>query len=125
MLKLSKGVPTLPAKSVTESIVYYREKLGFELDWDDESLGFDHTMFAALSRDDCQLCLSEHKRDGTPPVTMWCFVTDAVALYRDFEQRGAKLGDEPKVEPWGELCFEVVDPDGNRLSFAERLKKDG
>jgi catechol 2,3-dioxygenase-like lactoylglutathione lyase family enzyme len=122
MIRLGKGVPTLPCRSVPRSIAYYREKLGFELDWDDAELGFDHTMFAALSRDDCQLCLSEHEHDGSPPVTMWCFVSDAEALYRDFGARGAELGDPPKLEPWGEICFEVEDLDGNRLSFAQKPK---
>jgi uncharacterized glyoxalase superfamily protein PhnB len=46
-------------------------------------------------------------------------VRDADALYADVRNKGANVQGEPVSHPWGLREFRVLDPDGNRLSFAQ------
>jgi uncharacterized glyoxalase superfamily protein PhnB len=45
------------------------------------------------------------------------FVTDVDALYQELKSRGVRILHEPKDYPYGMRDFDVLDLDGNQLTF--------
>ncbi len=47
------------------------------------------------------------------------YVVDADALHEELVTKGAHVQGPPISHPWGLREFRVLDPEGNRLSFAQ------
>jgi uncharacterized glyoxalase superfamily protein PhnB len=47
------------------------------------------------------------------------YVENADALYAELRDKHANLQGEPVSHPWGLRDFHVVDPEGNRITFAQ------
>jgi len=111
---LTSAVPALFAQDVAQAIEFYREKLGFTLD-------FQHgepISFAGVARDAVRIYLSHCEDRHLAENTMcWIFVENIEALAEEFLRRGApgKL----ETQPWGLREFVVIDPAGNCVHFAE------
>lgn len=45
-------------------------------------------------------------------------VSDADALFEEFQLAGARFHQKPRTEPWGSRTFIVLDPDENLILFA-------
>ena len=56
------------------------------------------------------------------PVTMWLYVKDCDAAYRQAIDAGAKSAMEPADMFWGDRCSGVTDPFGYAWSFATHQK---
>jgi len=50
------------------------------------------------------------------------YVSDADALYAEFTGKGAYTLGPPVSRPWGLRDFRVIDPEGNRLTFAQTFE---
>jgi catechol 2,3-dioxygenase-like lactoylglutathione lyase family enzyme len=98
--------PVLRVSSVSASIDYYVEKLGFKLDW---KQGF----FASVSRGRCCLFLSQGDQ-GNPGSWVWIGVEDAEALFDEYSASGAKIRHPLTNYPWA-LEMQAEDLDGNIL----------
>ncbi len=120
---IGKCVPNLRVANVDASLAFYVDRLGFTMDWDDAGVGFDERMYASISRDDCQICLSAHAGDGSTGASVWAYVKDVRALHADLVERGATPDHEPREEPWGETSFSLRDPDGNKICFTQPAEK--
>ena len=103
--------PILYVSSIQSSIAYYRDKLGFKLDWIDEG------DFASVTRGGAQLFMCE-KCQGHPGSWTWVTTRDVDALHADLKKRGAKIESPPENKRWGVREMLVADPDGNVLRFA-------
>jgi uncharacterized glyoxalase superfamily protein PhnB len=57
------------------------------------------------------------------PVTMWLYVTDCDAAFRQATGAGAKGTYEPSDMFWGDRCAGVIDPYGYMWTFATRQKE--
>src|SRR5688572_7185134 len=91
---------------------YYRDALGFKVDWD---YGEPPT-FGSVSRGHgviflCQGC------QGTPGVWAMMFVPDVDKLHEELRRREAKIRMPPTDMPWGLREMHVADLDGNVLRF--------
>jgi len=103
-------VPILPAKDAAASVEWYRQ-YGFELD-------FEHRFephlpaYVGIKRDDAEIHLSEHIGDAPGPglLYIWVDAVDPLAAIT-----GATVGSMSWARD-----FEIADPHGNRLRFAER-----
>jgi hypothetical protein len=70
-------------------------------------------------REGVHLVLSSFAGDGPPgSARAQVFIADAAGVQREFREAGVTCG-ELADETWGHLEFNVVDPDGNRLNFAQ------
>jgi uncharacterized glyoxalase superfamily protein PhnB len=49
-------------------------------------------------------------------------VEDADALYEELQAKGAKLDGPPVSHPWGLRDFRAIDPEGNRITFAQTFE---
>lgn len=96
---------------------FYVDGLGFTVDWEHRfEPGFP--VFAQLTRDGLSLFLSEHAGDCQVGGAAYFVVDDVDALYQEIQTRGVKCAEPPQDAPWQRREMLLVDPDGNRLRFA-------
>jgi catechol 2,3-dioxygenase-like lactoylglutathione lyase family enzyme len=118
---LNSVVPILFVRDVPTSANYFRDKLGFAIDF----LYGDPPFYGAVSRD--KVCI--HFRCVHQPnfaelaareaslILASIEVPDVHALFKELEDRGAVIAQAPTRHPWGGTDFHVRDPDGNVISF--------
>ena len=109
--------PQLRMTNWTRTHAFYTEGLGFEVDWEHRfEPGFP--VFTQLTRDGLSLFLSEHAGDCQVGGAAYFVVDDVDALFRNIRSRGVTPAEPPSDTPWGTREMTVLDPDGNRLRFA-------
>ncbi|HYZ08221.1 MAG TPA: VOC family protein [Pseudonocardiaceae bacterium] len=52
-------------------------------------------------------------------VALWVQVRDLAATHRELAERGVRVLQEPRAEPWGLLEMWIADPDGVRIAVVE------
>jgi len=109
------AVPEIPVRKINDAVLYYRECLGFTLDWGDEELGL-----AGISRGNCRMFLANQEfRKGygnSGPVLIWLNLNskdEVNELYGAWTANRAKLISAPESKPWRLHEFTAADPDGN------------
>ena len=115
-------VPQFLVDDLDRAIAYYRDKLGFELDFVYESF------YASVTRDGFAIHLKcapksaadrEH-RQHNQHLDAYVAVCGVRGLFSEFTTRGAQVLEPLSERPWGCVDFYVADPDGNILCFSER-----
>jgi uncharacterized glyoxalase superfamily protein PhnB len=119
--RFRKAVPALPVEDCVAAIRYYCDALGFRKDFDDAVLGRDVTLFAGVSRDECELTLNQHESQSYTMI-VGCEVDDADRLFEEYRARGVRVLLPPQDEPWGERHMAVADLDGHELHFSSKLR---
>jgi uncharacterized glyoxalase superfamily protein PhnB len=115
MSEFPGAVPEIPVSDLNDAMLYYKDSLGFTLDWGDQELGL-----AGISRGNCRIFLANRefrkKYGNVGPILTWLNLDskDAVdALHRAWTVSKAKLMSPPESKPWGLHEFMVADLDGN------------
>jgi catechol 2,3-dioxygenase-like lactoylglutathione lyase family enzyme len=115
--ELPGAVPEIPVSDVVAATEYYRDKLGFNVDWLEEDIAL-----AGISRDHCRLFLAGPSfRDAcgnVSPVLIWLNLhskDEVDDLHRAWCSTEAILLSDPESKPWGLHEFTAADPDGNRF----------
>lgn len=111
--ELSCPRPILSVRTLKASQTYYRDVLGFKLDWEH---GRPPT-FASVSRGHGVLFMCEGCQ-GKPGAWVMIFAKDVDGLHREFGPRKAIIRMPPTNMPWGLREMHVADPDGNVIRFA-------
>lgn len=106
--------PILSVASITASLAYYADALGFGLQWRDGDFACVRRGEAAL-----MLCQGDQGHAGT-----WVYLgaSDADALHDELRARGALIRHPPTNYPWGSRELHVTDPDGHVLRFGAELR---
>jgi catechol 2,3-dioxygenase-like lactoylglutathione lyase family enzyme len=110
-----RGATVFVVRDITKSIEHYRDALGF-------SVTFQYgnpTFYACLCRDEVALhLLAAHETKRLPGNGGICvFVKDVDRVHADLTSRGANVIKAPQNYDYGMRDFDVVDPDGNHLTF--------
>lgn len=112
---LPPAVPEIPVADLAAAASYYRDCMGFTVDWLDVDLGL-----GGISRNDCRLFLAGPQfragRDNVAPVVTWLNMSstaDVDALHRGWQAAGAIVLSPPESKPWGLHEFTAADRDGN------------
>ncbi|HKR25379.1 MAG TPA: VOC family protein [Allosphingosinicella sp.] len=99
------------------ALAYYRDRLGFTLDWSDEALGL-----AGLSRGEARLFMSDAGyRSGlgnAAPVVLWLNLSgraEVDALYEEWKAAAVAIAAAPAAKPYRLYEFFARDLDGNVL----------
>ncbi len=111
----------LVVDDIVASIVHYRDALGFE-----PSFEFGEPVFyAGFCRDAVAVDLiSSSKTQRSSGNGAVCIEVDDVdAIHVELARRGAKILGAPMDSSYGMRDFNVVDPDGNQLTFGMALAK--
>jgi uncharacterized glyoxalase superfamily protein PhnB len=118
---LKSIVPILFVRDVSVSAAFFKEKLGFEIDF----LYGAPPFYGSVSRS--EVCL--HLRCVHEPnfaelaarevslILATVEVSDVQGLFEEFRERGIEFAQMPAKQPWGGTDFLVRDPDGNVVSF--------
>ena len=108
-------LPEFPLSDVPAGVAYYQEVLGFHINFARDNLG-------VMDRDDVTLVLIQRtdKHHGIGSCT--AYVRDADALHAELLGRGANVQGEPVSHPWGLRTFQVLDLEGNRITFAQTFE---
>ena len=111
-------VDDLPA-----AMAYYRERLGFEIEFCYESF------YAGVSRDGIMIHLKcapktvsdlAHRREQEH-LDAYISLSGVAALYEELRLRGARISRPLEQRPWSCLDFYVEDLDGYTLCFSEAI----
>ena len=115
--KLPGAVPEIPVSDVVAAAEYYREKLGFSIDWLDPGIAL-----AGVSRDQCRLFLAgpafRAQSGNVGPVVTWLNLdgkAEVDDLHRAWRSTRATVLADPDSKPWGLHEFTAADLDGNRF----------
>jgi predicted enzyme related to lactoylglutathione lyase len=113
--QLRKIMPEIPLNDVAAGIAYYRDLLGFSINYAQHDLG-------VMDRDSVRLLLITRTKEHTGIGSCCVYIKDADALYEELLAKGANIPVPPVSQPWGLREFHVLDPEGNRISFAQTFE---
>ena len=113
--ELPAPVPEIPVRDVAAAAAYYKNNLGFTVDWDERELGL-----TGISKDNCRLFLANQQfrsqNGNAPPILIWLNLgskAEVDELYRAWSTSNAKLMSPPESKSWGLHEFTAADLDGN------------
>ena len=108
-------VPILPVRNLRESITFFTERLGFQLDWGDAT-----STVCSVSRDGKPIMLRESSGNFAP-AWVWIGLEDD-SLFWELKDRGVEVLQPPKNHSWAyEMKFRDID--GNVLWLGTESKK--
>jgi uncharacterized glyoxalase superfamily protein PhnB len=120
---MKSAVPVFFVRDVARAAAFYRETLGFAVDF----LYGAPPFYGSVSRGDARLhlrCVHEPnfaalaaREDALILATIE--VDDLKALFDEFAGRGADLPQKVTTQAWGGTDFHARDPDGNVISFVQ------
>ena len=112
---LTDAATVLAVRDIVSSVAYYRDALGFDVTF---QYG-EPTYYACLCRDDVSLHLLVPRQGKRLPGQggVAIFVKDVDALHAELAARGATILQPPEDRAYGMRDFDVVDADGNNLTF--------
>ena len=119
--KLKGAVPILHVTDVTRTAHFFRDKLGFSIDF----LHGHPPFYGAVERDKAKIHLRHVHEPVVDPkmrreaglLAIYIDVENVRGLYEEFLVSGAPMEGKLHKEPWGASTFIIVDPDGNWISF--------
>ncbi len=121
--KLFGMQPVLAVHDVQETLQFYRDKFGFEIDF----VEGDPPVHARVVADPDYSAPTVHIRfvpltssgsAESATVELWIHVATGIDdLYNQFMSRGVKSLSAPEQKPWGLRMFSVEDCNGFRLHF--------
>lgn len=114
-------MPILFVRDVTAAAGYYRDRLGFAVDF----LHGAPPFYGAVSRGGACLHLRFVRAPGFAAmaarevslILATIEVSDVRALFTEFGERGVEFAQAPTRQDWGGTDFHIRDPDGNVISF--------
>ena len=109
--------------NILESVAYYRDALGFKVTFEYGA----PTFYACLCRDEVALHLLAAQQTKQHPGHggICVFVKDVDGVFAELSQRGAKVIKPPQTYDYGMRDFDVVDLDGNHLTFGMESRPPG
>lgn len=117
-MKLPAMCPDIPVADLAAALAYYRDSLGFAVDWSADGIGL-----ACLSRGDTRLFMSNAQFRAPlgvrGPILLWLNLDgreEIDELHREWHAAGAKLSGPPAAHPDAKLYeFFAEDLDGNYI----------
>lgn len=110
----------LAVKDLAIEAAYYKEKLGFDLDftapgWEFLSFGNFKVMLGE--------CADEMTAEATGNHSWYAhvIVENVDEVYEELIDRGAQILSKIEDKPWGIREFSVVTPDGHRIGYGQAI----
>jgi len=112
---MQKALPELPVDDVAAAVAYYRDVLGFRINYQQDDLG-------VMDRDEITVLLIPRTERHTGIGSAYFYIENADALYAELRAKGANAQGEPVSHPWGLRDFEVLDLARNQLRFGQTFE---
>jgi uncharacterized glyoxalase superfamily protein PhnB len=106
--------PELPVGNLPDALAYYTRQLGFEV-----KMKMPSGDYAIVERDGVSIHLFEDKIGVCTAAAVHIFTPDLEELFRELEERGARMVQKIERKPWGARDFRLRDTFGNELKFTE------
>lgn len=118
-LEYKRTVPVLRSFDEAKAREFYVDFLGFSVDWE-HRFAPDAPLYMQVGRAGIVLHVSEHHGDGSPGAHVRVEVTGVIELHAELVGKRYK-NMRPGLErpDWGGTEVTVIDPVGNRITFAE------
>ena len=115
-MEVQHCTPQFPVVDVSDTMEYYRDVLGFSINWIWEGT------FGSVGNGEVEIFFC--KQDD-PPRGFGCYlcVPNADATYEEHKSRGAKIIKEPCSQPWGMREYVLEDNNGHFLRIGHGEKK--
>ena len=120
------AVPEIPVTDMNAALDYYRDKLGFNIDWGGADGGI-----AGISNGQCRMFLTDAafrtQHGNAPPVMIWLNLNseeEVVELYEIWNSNGALIISPPILKPWKLHEFTASDTDGNLFRIFYDFSRD-
>src|SRR5262245_33881705 len=115
-VEFTNAIPVLPTRDVPAAIAFYRENLGFDL-------MFEMDRYAIVTRGAAEFHLNGYAEwpAGRPETLARINLRGVDALYAAVDQSIVHPEEKLATQPHGMRQFGIVDPSGNRITFAERV----
>ena len=108
-----QGAPVFHVPDVQATASYYRDVLGFTLDFGDQD-------YAVVWRDNSAIHFA--KSDRVPSgVHLFQWIRDVDAYYREIRERGAEIVLEPADRSYGVRDFNIRDLNGISIVFGQDI----
>jgi len=114
--EIENTVPVISVSNVKRSVDFYRNTLGFSIDWGDPN----KDKICSVSRDGHAIMLSECTDIGTPSCVWIGLESDQ--LFSDCIVKGVSVLQKPENHPWA-YDMKIQDIDGNILWLGTDPKK--
>ena len=113
--------PQFLVDDLDRAIAYYRDRLGFELDFKYQSFyaGVRRNGFAIHLKHAPKLAADRAHRKQNEHLDAYISVSGIRDLFSELQTRGAEVIKPLEERPWACLDFYVEDPDGYILCFSE------
>jgi uncharacterized glyoxalase superfamily protein PhnB len=123
MIEVGSSIPILFVRDVEAAAQFYRDRLGFEVDF----LYGTPPFYGAVRRGKARLHLhfvhrtnfAELAAEEGSLILATIEVNDVRALFAEFEAHGVNFPQKLQKQEWGGTDFHVRDPDGNVISFVQ------
>lgn len=113
-------IPVLRMTNAAISLPFYVQGLGFTIDWEyRHEPGFP--VFMQLTRAGQSIYLTEHADDCQVGGAVHFVVPAVDECYRAFQASGQIKVKPPHDTAWKTRELQMVDPDGNKLTFSTEL----
>jgi catechol 2,3-dioxygenase-like lactoylglutathione lyase family enzyme len=109
-----QALPNLPVRDVAAAVEYYRDVLGFTINYQQDDLG-------VMNHGRITLVLVPRTERHTHGVASF-YIRDADFLYDEYTAKKAFVKGAPVSYPWGLRTFRIADPDGNELIFHQTFE---
>ncbi len=113
--QLRQIMPAFPCALIPEAVKYYRDSLGFTVNYEQHDLG-------VMDRDEVRLLLISRRHYTASTAECCIYIEHADRLHAELTARGALVQGEPVSHPWGLREFRVMDPDGNCITFSQTFE---
>src|ERR1700754_2559423 len=114
-MQFPSACPEIPVLNLAPALAYYRDRLGFTIDWSDAALGL-----AGLSRGETRMFMSTAAYRsvlGTQgPLVLWLNLdgrAEVDALHAEWSAAGARIALPPEAQPYKLYEFFPEELDGN------------
>ncbi|HSS21553.1 MAG TPA: VOC family protein [Pyrinomonadaceae bacterium] len=108
----TKIMPEFPLTDVAAGAVYYRDMLGFSINYQQHDIG-------VMDRDAVRVLLVPRTERHTGIGSCYVYIRNADILFAELRDKGTNVQGEPVSRPWGLREFRVLDPEGNQRTFGE------
>ncbi|WP_179380528.1 VOC family protein [Jannaschia marina] len=108
-MRLAPPTPFLPVPDVEAAQAYYRDRLGFEIDWYNEE-----GRIGGVANGDCVIFFRAQPEPAAPAI-FYIFAEDVDAAHEALTARGAEIVEPLEDKHWGLRQFTVQDAWGNRF----------
>ncbi len=123
-MTVEKVIPVLRIFDYTKALEFYRDWLGFKIEWE-HTFEENFPVYMEAARDGITFHLSEHHGDGTPGTHVFIWCKGVKEFHEELVNKKYKYN-RPGLEKtfYGALSFTVNDPFNNKISFNEKIEED-